>query len=109
MLKKFINGSLLFKRQESLTTAAVVMMVLVLASKILGLVRIRALAGIFGAGEELDIFNAAFTIPDLLAAFLINGAMTAAFIPVFTSYLIKGEKKDAWEVASGILTISVAI
>lgn len=104
-----LKNSIIYRRQESLVTAAAIMMVLVLASKMLGLVRIRALAGIFGAGEQLDIYNYAFPLPDLLASFLINGAMTAAFIPVFTSYLIKNDKKEAWKIASGILSISVFI
>lgn len=120
MLKKLLDNSkksldalnissVIYRRQESLITAAVIMMVLVLASKILGLVRIRALAGIFGAGELYDTYTYAFVLPDLLASFLINGAMTAAFIPVFTAYLIKEDKREGWKVASGILSISVFI
>lgn len=57
-----------------------------LTSRFLGLLRDRILAGKFGAGDELDVYFAAFRVPDLIYNLLVVGALTAGFIPVFTSY-----------------------
>lgn len=62
-----------------------------LASRILGVLRDRILAGQFGAGDELDIYFAAFRIPDLIYNLLVVGALAAGFIPVFTAHWQKGK------------------
>ncbi|MCX6796218.1 MAG: murein biosynthesis integral membrane protein MurJ, partial [Candidatus Falkowbacteria bacterium] len=73
--------------------------------------RDRILAGQFGAGDTLDVYYAAFRIPDLIYNLLILGALSAGFIPVITS-LIKDyqceQKKgsanlEAWQLASNTL------
>lgn len=85
------------------------MMVLMLASRILGLIRNRVLAGHFGAGDELDIYNAAFVLPDLLANLLITGALSVAFIPVFTTLISEKKEEQAWASASTLINIAVII
>ena len=84
------------------------MMFLMLASRVLGLVRNWFLAGSFGIGSELDAYNAGFVLPDLIAVVLINGALTVALIPVFTSYITQKSKKEAWSMASSVLNLSLA-
>lgn len=54
-----------------------------LASRLLGVLRDRLLAGRFGAGRELDIYYAAFQIPDFVATLFLLGAASAAIIPIF--------------------------
>lgn len=51
----------------------------------LGLVRDKTFAFTLGAGEELDIYNASFVVPDFLFAVLVSGALAAAFVPIFTT------------------------
>ncbi len=78
-----------------------------LISRLLGIFRDRILAGEFGAGHILDIYYAAFRVPDFIFNLLILGALSAGFIPVFTS-LIKDENHDndeAWRFVSDILNI----
>ena len=77
-----------------------------LISRILGLIRDRILAGTFGAGDELDIYYAAFRIPDLVFSLLVIGAISAGFIPVFVSYLNK-DKEKSWYLANSVLNIIV--
>ncbi|HZP81527.1 MAG TPA: lipid II flippase MurJ, partial [Chthonomonadaceae bacterium] len=67
-----------------------IMMALILTSRVLGLVRDRVIAGRFGQGYETDIYNAAFTIPDLLFFLIAGGALSSAFIPVFTEHIATG-------------------
>lgn len=102
-----------FKTQfQSITSAAIVISLAGLASRILGLVRDRMLATEFGAGQTLDIYYAAFRIPDLVYNLLVLGALSAGFIPIFTSYLtIKKENGEitgnnkAWDLVNNILWI----
>lgn len=74
-------------------------------SRLLGFVRDRILASQFGAGDVLDAYYAAFRIPDLLYSFLVLGALSAAFIPVFTGLVARSQEEDAWKLASGLLHI----
>ncbi len=73
--------------------AAFLIAVSVFVSRVLGLVRDRLLAGRFGAGEELDIYFAAFRIPDFVYGILIVGGITAAFLPVFSEYFKRKEER----------------
>lgn len=92
---------------HSITGAAFVIAIMGLASRLLGLVRDRILASKFGAGDELDIYYAAFKIPDLVFNLLILGALSAAFVPVFTSLVSNKKEKEAWELVNKVLTLMV--
>src|SRR4030042_2404057 len=108
MVRQFFKNStaFLFKRQSTITSAASIMMVLVRASSILGLVRNRFLAHFFPI-EKIDAYAAAFVLPDFIAGFLITGALSIAFIPVFTTYLNERKEKEAWKISSSILNASL--
>jgi len=77
-----------------------------LASRLLGLFRDRVLASEFGAGQTLDTYYAAFRIPDFIFNLLILGALSSAFIPVFSELLFKDEKK-AWKMVSNFLNVAI--
>ncbi|HBL51855.1 MAG: murein biosynthesis integral membrane protein MurJ [Candidatus Blackburnbacteria bacterium RIFCSPHIGHO2_02_FULL_39_13] len=95
----FENGrKLLYSKQANILSAAVIIMIMVAASRVLGLIRYRTFVHFFPP-EQLDTFLAAFQLPDMIFEILILGAMSSAFIPVFTKYLAKGEDKEAWNVA----------
>ncbi len=106
MIKKFINGNI-FNGQptESITAAAFIISAAAIASRLLGLFRDRILASRFGAGDTLDMYYAAFRVPDLVYNLLVLGALSAAFIPVFTSLHSTEKNEDAWKLASGILNL----
>lgn len=90
---------------KSITGTAVVLGAASLVSRVIGLLRDRALAHQFGAGDVLDAYYAAFRIPDFIYNLLILGALSAGFIPVFTRLILKEDKKEAWKVANGALNI----
>ena len=93
---------------ESVISAAFVITVAGLLSNLLGLVRDRLLASTFGAGDTLDVYYAAFRIPDLIYSLLILGSMSAAFIPVFTGLRSKDDGDDeAWKLTNGIMNLSL--
>lgn len=91
-------------QSKTITSAAFILGTAALVSKILGLLRDRLLAGRFGAGDELDMYYAAFRIPDFVFNILIIGAVSAAFIPVFAS-MWERSQKDAWQVSNGVLNL----
>jgi putative peptidoglycan lipid II flippase len=74
-------------------------------SRILGLVRVSLLASAFGAGPDLDAFNAALRVTDTLYTLVAGGALGSAFIPTFASYLARGERRAAWRVGSAIVNL----
>jgi putative peptidoglycan lipid II flippase len=64
-------------------------MLLLFITKILGFLKLRTIAQLFGVSHELDIFWAAFTIPDMLFMLLVAGSINAAVIPTFSDIFRK--------------------
>ena len=100
MIKTFLNS-----RSKTIFSAAFILAVASLTSRLLGLFRDRLLAGKFGAGDELDIYYAAFRLPDLVFSVLIMGAISSAFIPVFAEYFRKNKEK-AWKLVNEVLNLA---
>ena len=71
-------------------------------SRILGLVREIVASYYFGAAGKVNAFTVAFQIPNLIRALVADAALSAAFVPVFTELLEKGDKRRAWRVASSL-------
>jgi len=90
---------------QSITGAALLLGAASFLSRIIGLVRDRILAHQFGAGAELDIYTAAFRVPDFLYNIIIVGALSAGFIPIFLEIFEK-EKQKAWEFTNSVLSIT---
>lgn len=69
---------------RGLHEAAYLLAAFAFSSQLLGLIRDRLLAGTFGAGETLDIYYAAFRIPDLLFATVASLLSLYALLPVLS-------------------------
>ncbi|MCX6812307.1 MAG: murein biosynthesis integral membrane protein MurJ [Candidatus Berkelbacteria bacterium] len=95
-------------KENTLIGAAGILVVTMALSNILGLLRDHYLARNI-ATANLDIYYAAFRIPDLIFNVLIFGAISAAFIPVFSAHLAKDEKKIGFELANNLISIGAAI
>ncbi len=76
----------------------------VMCSRILGLIREQIFAGMFGAGYAYDAFVVAFRIPNLLRDLFAEGALSAAFVTVFSDYDTNRGKEATWKLASTVLT-----
>jgi len=111
VIKKIFSHSLITNSvpSRSVASAAFIITLAGLASRLLGLLRDRFLASTFGAGSVLDAYYAAFRVPDLIYNLLIMGALSAAFIPVFTALLSQDSEKEAWKLANGIINIALAV
>ena len=74
-----------------------------MASRLLGVAREMALAWVFGAGMQMDAFNVAFRIPNLVRDLFAEGAMSAAFVPTFTRTLASRGRPAAWRLGNLVL------
>ena len=110
MIQKLVKNKFLNEKPtQSIAAAALIISLAGVASRLLGLLRDRILAGQFGAGDTLDAYYAAFRIPDLIYNLMIVGALSAAFIPVFTELIAQDEEDEAWKLSSGILSLQIII
>ena len=87
----------------SIARASAIMIVTLVASRVLGWLRLSVSGAHFGETPELDAFWAAFKIPDAIFGLVVAGALASAFIPVFTSYLAREREDEAWHVASSVM------
>jgi putative peptidoglycan lipid II flippase len=71
-------------------------------SRVLGLVREVVAASYFGVSGAMSAFTIAFQVPNLVRALFADSALQGAFVPVFTELLEKGERKEAFRVASSL-------
>ena len=80
-----------------------------LTSRILGLVREQVLAGVFGAGNEMDAYLVALRLPSLVRDLFAEGAMSAAFVPTFTRHVAQHGKEAAWRLADNVITALLVV
>ena len=95
-----------FRRQTNILSAAFVIMATYGISHLVGLFKTRLLISIFFGtkAQLLDVYYAAFRIPDTIFQILVIGTLSAAFIPTFNKYLAKNEK-EAWHIASDTMNL----
>ena len=77
-------------------------MIALVLGQLFGLVRNILIAGAFDAGSVLDPYLAANRVAETLFNLVAGGALSSAFIPIFTGFLVKDDRKSAWKVASGV-------
>jgi putative peptidoglycan lipid II flippase len=90
-----------------LAQASLILTVAALASRLLGWVRLLVIGSQFGTGRELDAYFAAFRIPDAIFQLVVAGALSAALIPVFSSYRAQAQEREAWRLASSVINLVV--
>jgi putative peptidoglycan lipid II flippase len=90
-----------------LARAAFVVMAATLLSRVFGLAREMVMSTYFGARTQIDAYRVAFLLPNLFRMLLADAAIASAFIPVFSSYLAKKDKQNAWKVASTVINMMI--
>ena len=103
MFRKLAN----LENEFSVSKAAIIVGFFTLLSKLVGLVRDPLLAGKIGVGNTLDIYYAAFRIPDFLFNLLVLGTLSVALIPVFTEWILK-DKERANRISSSVMNASIS-
>ena len=74
-------------------------------SNLAGLIRQMMVSNTFGTSQQLDAFYAAVTVPDFLFNLLAGGALASAFIPIFTDLLKQRTTKEAFSLASAVVSL----
>lgn len=113
MVQKLLTKSqtILNRKSSSILSAATIIAASFLLSAFLGLVRNRLLAARFFGGLEgdLDVYFAAFIVPDTIFQLLVVGAVSAAFIPIYQSYLKKSVRKANFMANVALTLVTTAL
>ncbi len=105
LFKKGIGA--ITSKQTSIFSAAFFIVLTSAAGQFLGYFKYRLLAMIYGPSPDLGVYLASFKVPDFIFQVFIASALTSAFIPIFTDYLDKEDKKRTNEFISSLMTIGV--
>lgn len=105
-LKRIFNSA-----PTGVAVSALIIALMSVASRVVGVFRDRILASSFGAGETLDMYYAAFRLPDLVFNLLVLGALSAGFIPVFSKLIADNkDRSEAWRLANNIFnTLAISL
>ena len=96
-------------KHESVVRSAGVVSAAIFLSRITGLVREIAMARLFGAGQVYDAFLLGFRIPNLTRDLFAEGALSSAFVPIFTKYLTTKGKREAAELSNLVATALIVV
>jgi len=80
------------------------MMASIFLSRIMGLLREMVIAYAGGVGREVDAYQVAFVLPEILNHIAASGFMSVTFIPIFSEYLARDEADEGWQAFHIILT-----
>lgn len=99
----------MWERVKALSTSvaggAAILAVASFASRLIGLVRDNLFAKYFGASEIVDVYHAAFKVPDFIFNIVVLGALSASFVPVFIERRTQVGPAEANRLASAVLNI----
>jgi putative peptidoglycan lipid II flippase len=84
-----------------------ILSLLTLASRVLGMARDHILARVFGTSVAMNAFGVAFSLPNLFRRLFGEGALSAAFLPVFTSLVEDKDERGAQRLANLTITLLV--
>jgi len=91
--------------ERNLARAAGLVMAGFVLSNVTGLAKWVLVSQTFGTSAELDAFNAANRLPEILFNLMAGGALASAFVPTFTEFLTRRDQQGAWQLASAIANL----
>ena len=97
------------QRNRRIARSTLTVMLAFAAAKLISLAQTLIIAGVFGVGSELDAYVAANRIPELIVILISGGALTHAFIPIFSGFLAKGDLEAAWTLSSNLISTIFAL
>ncbi len=102
-------GWLRLSHEHTAFSAMLLLMVSVLLSRVIGLVRIKVIAFLFGAGSLTDAYTAAFQLPDMLTYLLAGGTASITFITILSRYREQGREHEGEKTMSVILSTMLLV
>lgn len=94
---------------HSVFSASLLLAASSLVSSLVGLVRGKYIAWLFGAGPHTDAYIAAFRLPDLMNNFLVGGAVSITFVTILNRYREKGEEAEGERLLFTVLNLMVLV
>jgi putative peptidoglycan lipid II flippase len=88
---------------EKVGIASLILMASVFLSRVIGLFREMAIAYAGGARGDVDAYQIAFVIPEILNHIVASGFLSVTFIPIFSRYLATNREAEGWKVFSVIM------
>lgn len=95
-------------KQKTIGSAVSILAIAVLFSRLLGVLRDRLLAGSFGASIDLDIYFAAFRMPDLIYSIIFAGGVLVSLLPLFSDVYNKNKEKS-WDFINNLINIFLVV
>jgi putative peptidoglycan lipid II flippase len=92
------------QRNRRIARSTLTVMIAFAIAKVISLAQTLIIAQAFGVGRELDAYVAANRIPELIVILISGGALTHAFIPIFSGFLAKGDLDAAWRLSSNLIS-----
>ena len=92
-----------WQRNRSIARSTLTVMIAFAAAKLISLLQTLIIAQVFGVGSQLDAYVAANRIPELIVILISGGALTHAFIPIFSGFLATGDLESAWKLSSNLI------
>ncbi len=92
------------QRNRRIARSTLTVMIAFAAAKLISLIQTLIIARAFGVGRDLDAYVAANRIPELIVILISGGALTHAFIPIFSGFLAQGDLDDAWKLSSNLIS-----
>ena len=96
-------------REHTARSAALLVMLAVLLSRVIGYLREAYIAYAFGAGPQTDAYVAAFTLPDWLNYLVAGGTASITFISIYTRYVAEQREEQANKAFSVVITVMTAV
>lgn len=96
-------------RTRHLVQSSLLVILIFGINKLTGFGKLLLMTSIFGTGPAADAYAAANQLPELFLAMLTGGALAAALIPVYSSYLVKQESQAAESLAHTVFTLTLGL
>ncbi len=88
---------------RSMARNTLILMIAFATAKAISLAQTFIIASVFGVGDEWDAFVTANRIPEQIVLLIGGGALSYAFIPIFSSFLTREDRAGAWRLASDVI------
>lgn len=88
---------------QSMARNTIILMIAFATAKAISLAQTFIIASVFGVGDEWDTFVTANRIPEQIVLLIGGGALSYAFIPIFSSFLARRDTERAWQLASSVI------
>ncbi|MGC9292869.1 MAG: murein biosynthesis integral membrane protein MurJ [Acidobacteriaceae bacterium] len=95
--------------QHTAFSATLLLMLSAFLSRIIGLVREKFIAYLFGAGTQTDAYRAAFQLPDMISYLLVGGVASITFITILGRYREQGKEAEGEQAMSVILSTMLLV